>query len=456
MSKAFTFRNPVLSLWQASVAELHRRRQSVRNRMTPQAAQAYAPSSPTIVDDLMAPAHAVAEAVEKGPSSMDLPNAPGAAAFGPATKAQNAADCTELAAKFLWAELSGNEQAAELYASELKYSVCDAFGWSECVTTYLAYKAQSKALPYRPNLDVVVDLGTKSKIAIIGDWGTGDPVAINLLQEVKKLSPDVLLHLGDVYYACTQSEAHYNFLDICKLVVGNSIPLYTLCGNHDMYSGGSGYYWLVDQIGQQSSYFCLQNPSWQFVAVDTGHNDNNPGTVATNMTDLVSADGWSEASWAVQKIESAGTRKSVLLSHHQLFSAFGSVGNIGDQPYAYNPNLFKTFQSVLANIEWWFWGHEHTLGIYAPYMGLKRGRCVGASAVPVLINQQSYTTATGLQTLNNSPMPAWDANGILGNNGKEYDNCFAIMTLNGASAKVDYYTGPVRGHAKRLDVTDQI
>jgi hypothetical protein len=456
MSKAFTFANPVLPLWQASIAEVHRRRQSVRNRMTPQAAQAYSPPSPTIVEDLMAPAHTVAEAVGKSSSPPDLLKLPGAAASLPATKAQTAEICAELAAKFLWAEVSGNEQAAELYAGELKYSVCDVLGWAECVATYLAYKAQSKTLPYRPNMDVGFDLGTKSKIAIIGDWGTGDPVAINLLQEIKKLSPDVLLHLGDVYYACTQSEAHNNFLDVCKLVFGNNIPLYTLCGNHDMYSGGTGYYWLVDQIGQKSSYFCLQNPNWQFVALDTGHNDNDSGTVATNMTDLVSAGDWSEAEWALKKIQAAGARKTVLLSHHQLFSPFGSVGNVGNQPYAYNPNLFKTFQPVLNCIEWWFWGHEHTLGIYAPYMGLKRGRCVGASAVPVLINQQSYTTATGLQTLNNGPMPVWDANGILGNNGKEYDNCFAIMTLNGPNANVDYYTGPVCGHAKRLNVTDQI
>ena len=192
MSKAFTFANPVLSLWQASIAEVHRRRQSVRNRMTPQAAQAYSPRPQRSCRILMAPAHTVAEAVGKSSSPPDLHKGPdllklpGAAASLPATKAQTAEICAELAAKFLWAEVSGNEQAAELYAGELKYSVCDVLGWAECVATYLAYKAQSKTLPYRPNMDVGFDLGTKSKIAIIGDWGTGDPVAINLLQEIKK------------------------------------------------------------------------------------------------------------------------------------------------------------------------------------------------------------------------------------------------------------------------------
>ncbi len=143
MSKAFTFANPVLSLWQASIAEVHRRRQSVRNRMTPQAAQAYSPPSPTIVDDLMAPAHTVAEAVGKSSS----PTRPASRVqtcsnfqepqhlFRP-QKLTAAEICAELAAKFLWAEVSGNEQAAELYAGELKYSVCDVLGWAKCVSSY--------------------------------------------------------------------------------------------------------------------------------------------------------------------------------------------------------------------------------------------------------------------------------------------------------------------------------
>jgi hypothetical protein len=197
------------------------------------------------------------------------------------------------------------------------------------------------------------------------------------------------------------------------------------------------------------------------VAVDTGHNDNNPGTVSTNMTSLMSSGGWSEAAWALRKVNSAGSRKTVMLSHHQLFSSFGSVGSVGTQAYAYNPNLYEPFQNVLGQIEWWFWGHEHTLAIYDPYMGLKRGRCVGASAVPVFIDQQSYEAATNLQTLKGIGMPTWNAAGILqsreqvpGISTEAYDNCFAMMTLNGGSANVDYYTVPLLEPAVKLKVTD--
>lgn len=111
------------------------------------------------------------------------------------------------------------------------------------------------------------------------------------------------------------------------------------------------------------------------------------------MTSLVSAGSWSEADWHVEKIRQAGGRRTVLLSHHQLFSAFSSVGTVNEQAYAYNPNLYGSFQNVLPDVVLWFCGHEHTLALYEPYMGLQRARCVGTSAVPASTNQQKYEPA---------------------------------------------------------------
>ena len=52
----------------------------------------------------------------------------------------------------------------------------------------------------------MINLGGATRLAIVGDWGTGEQVATNLMQQVASLNPDVLIHLGDVYYAGTQSE----------------------------------------------------------------------------------------------------------------------------------------------------------------------------------------------------------------------------------------------------------
>lgn len=436
---AFTYRDPYLSLWQSAAREVEQRRSSVRSKLS--AASLTTAPIPAL-PDLMDPAHRV------GLLALDQKSiAPGETfSLGATAEGRNLAlpggaaalvDCAKIAAQFLWAEITRNHAKADLLADELKNSVCDP-GWAECLTTYLAFKASGESYPYRANVNAVTDLGAKTKLAILGDWGTGDAIAINLLQQVKALGPDVVIHLGDVYYAGTQDEQRENFLDICRSVLGASIPLYSLCGNHDMYSGGDGYYWLVDQIGQQASYFCLQNPSWQFLAMDTGHNDIAPLSVGSNMTSLSST----EPQWHLNKIQNAGGRKTILLSHHQLFSAFGSVGSVNGTPYAYNPNLFADFQSVLGQIEWWFWGHEHTLAVYDPYMTLRRGRCVGCSAVPVFTHQQSYTTAQDLQTYAGAPMPTWNGSAIVGNNGTDYDNAFAMITLTGPAATVDYYQVP--------------
>ena len=465
MSQPYTYANPVLSLWQAAVAEVQRRRVSAPNRMATATSERTGVAAGPAQDDLSAPLRLIAEPIAAGqtitpetfaPAPVRTAAASGASMVAGATLGAVIGDCAKTAAKFLWAEMTGNHQQSQLLAGELKDSVCDDLGWAECLTTYLGYKVTGGALPYRASLNPVFDLGGATRLAIVGDWGTGAPVAINLMQQVASLHPDVLIHLGDVYYAGTQSEAQGNFLDHCRQLLGSDVKVFSLCGNHDMYSGGNGYYWLVDQLGQQASYFCLQNANWQFLAMDTGHNDNDPLTIATNMTSLISNSNWSEAAWHIGRIQQAGGRRTVLLSHHQLFSALASVGNINGQAAAYNPNLFANFQSVLSEVVLWFWGHEHTLALYEPYMGLQRGRCVGASAVPVFTDQQKYAPATGLQTYQGAPLPRWNTSAQVGNNGTDYNNGFATMTLNGSSATVNYYQVPPLGTATQLPVSDAI
>jgi hypothetical protein len=66
--------------------------------------------------------------------------------------------------------------------------------------------------------------------------------------------------------------------------------------------------------------------------MDTGHNDRNPFTDATNMTSVAGT----EEIWMKRKITNNQDRKTILLSS-PTFSAFGSVGRINGQDYAYNP-----------------------------------------------------------------------------------------------------------------------
>src|SRR5262245_32202788 len=68
-----------------------------------------------------------------------------------------------------------------------------------------------------------------AKVAVIGDWGTGLPDAIAMVgQIVDELAPDVLVHLGDVYYAGTPAECRRNVaepLDALFAGAGRRIPV---------------------------------------------------------------------------------------------------------------------------------------------------------------------------------------------------------------------------------------
>ena len=247
----------------------------------------------------------------------------------------------------------------------------------------------------------------------------------------------MLIHLGDIYYSGTQREVQERFLAICRATPGLAIPIYTLAGNHDMYAGGGGYYWLLDQLQQPASYFCLHNDAWQILAMDTGLHDSDPGSVVSNVTALDPQ----EAVWQRDKLRHAGGRRTVLLSHHQLLSAVDGVGmTSGGQVLAVNPHLYAVFSDLLDDVAWWLWGHEHNLISFAPYMGLMRGRCIGSAAVPKLVDEQPYTPNPALVVPSGQrEAPQMDPQVALGTDGRFYRHAYAVLTLQGRAATMTYY-----------------
>jgi ABC-type phosphate transport system ATPase subunit len=105
---------------------------------------------------------------------------------------------------------------------------------AECLTQYLKYKAERGVNPYRADQDIEIKISDSVRIAIIGDWGTGERTAISLLEAVRDQKPNLLIHLGDVYYAGTEDEMDNNFLKICRDAMGSEFQLFTVW-NHDMY-----------------------------------------------------------------------------------------------------------------------------------------------------------------------------------------------------------------------------
>ena len=231
---------------------------------------------------------------------------------------------------------------------------------------------------------------------------------------------------------------------------GRNIPVYTIPGNHDYYSGGAGFYGMIPLLNenvpnatvQEYSFFCLRNDRWQLECMDTGYNDHDLKLVPDDITHLEQP----EADWHQEQMLAAGARNIILMSHHQLFSSFATIGPGGTS--FQNPYLTKNLQdwraAGVSNLAAWLWGHEHLLEVYAAPAsdgtGLPiLGRCVGNGAFPVFNDAGDYTknpkSPIALQAA-----PDF-ASGYVqtADDGLVYASGYAMLTLGAANGKADYY-----------------
>lgn len=461
--------NPSLSLWQSAVHSVLAQRggsQDPANRGIGASA-----TSPR----MLATAQVVEHFDKVG--NFDLASPPatgsGSAAVGsvqtaaPPAAAQPVMECAKLAAQAALYSVTDPAQA-ETIRQELKTGSCDPL-WVECLAQYDAWRAAGTAQPYTnyQNLsDFVLEncFPDNATIAIIGDWGTGMNDALVLLEQIAaNFQPEVLLHLGDIYYSGLPQECAAHFTQLINQVWpsggANPAPLvFTLDGNHDRYAGANGgYYNLIANLNmaaqkpQPNSYFALRNNFWQFVAMDTGFNDSDPFAEGGLVTSLVPQ----EIPWHIDKITNNGAgvdtaanpsavRGTVLLSHHQLFSFTGVGKNASGSQMAVNPNLVQAFSPVFNLIDLWLWGHEHALCIFEPYANgpgqpLPKGRCIGASAVPIYLSQTPTAPPNLVLPPGASGPPQIVAGSQLGDNGTVFNYCYAIMRLSGPSLSIDYY-----------------
>jgi hypothetical protein len=225
------------------------------------------------------------------------------------------------------------------------------------------------------------------RIALVGDWGTGTDEAQTVADNMMLTNPELTIHLGDVYYVGQPEEVEENCL-------GQATPLYkgvswrrgskgsfALNGNHEMYSGGHGYFEVfLPTLGipsskdkqQLRSYFCLETPVWRILAIDTGYNSDTLFGNCRLDNNLID--------WLRTVIDAVQDKKpTLLLSHHQWFSSFA------DGDYETPANQIAEFLKNQEII--WIWGHEHRLSIYNKYRGdngvTAYARCIGHGGMPV-------------------------------------------------------------------------
>ena len=357
-----TVRNPILSLFQSAAAAVARVRPVSGD--TP-ATHPLAAAAAHLVEARQDPTRAYAP-----PANIPLP----------------VMTCARLGLQLLDAHVTGDTARQDALLDRLRFSECDPL-WAATLVGYcrrLLPNGQLRPVPYirhaRPDDFVVVAPKAEMRIALLSDWGTGTGEARGVASLLARQKPDVVIHLGDIYFSGTREECDAHFLAPLRAELPDA-ALFTLCGNHDVYSGGEGYYDLLGRIGQPASYFCLRAPdrSWQLLGADTGLHDCDPFKEIAALTWIEPR----EEDWHADKLRGFAGR-SVLLSHHQPFSAYAQIGAL-DQHSPVNPALMATHVRLAAagRLAAWFWGHEHRLRLYAPYRGILAGRNIGHGAIPV-------------------------------------------------------------------------
>jgi hypothetical protein len=161
-----------------------------------------------------------------------------------------------------------------------KMSQTDA-GWIACWTA-MAFRRLYGRRDFPTQPAAPRRIPDNSRVFLIGDWGSGitrakkiaDRVRLMLLGETNR--EQHVIHLGDVYYSGWAEEYDDHFLVHWPVRPGEEgkYGSWSLNGNHDMYSGGFGFFdhLLADRRfkdQQQSSYFSLLTNRWLIPGLDT-------------------------------------------------------------------------------------------------------------------------------------------------------------------------------------------
>jgi hypothetical protein len=232
----------------------------------------------------------------------------------------------------LWHRIEG-------FVHPTKYGPDDPEWVTEVAKAMLDRLAQGNH-PFNP-VPAEHEIADDARIVVVGDWGSGlkraQAVAALTAGEVRDAlahgRETHVVHLGDVYYSGDRKEYDRHVLDdgwwpVTVEDARGGVTSWALNGNHDMYSGGWGYFdhLLADGRfarqrgdGAGTSFFRLKSPSWSFVGLDTSWDPNvlaqgHVGVLQDPQAAVVSR-------WAGED-----ARKLVLLSHHQFVTVYDPRG----------------------------------------------------------------------------------------------------------------------------------
>jgi hypothetical protein len=282
-------------------------------------------------------------------------------------------------------------------------------GWITVVGSLLG-KWLTRDAEFRTHEDHAVEFAMpdNARVALFSDWGTGQPAGLQVMETIVANKPDIVIHLGDIYYSGQPHEARKHFLRHLP-PKESGVRRFALNANHEMYSGGHGYFDdVLGEMEHKASYFSLANSHFRLVGLDSAHKDKRLRKP--------------QPEW-LEDLVGRGSQRNILLSHHQAFSVFEEVDP---------DDLWEPIRPLAEKglVHAWFWGHEHKNVLFRKYKGVA-ARCIGHGAVPYLPPGRDLSPTLpelGVKFVNRRRRTG----------GIQCVNGFALLRFQGPDLDVDY------------------
>jgi len=224
------------------------------------------------------------------------------------------------------------------------------------------------------------------RLAVVGDGGYKGVAQENVLRMIttrhQEVPFDLLIHLGDTYFAASAAEMLRNFL---SPFMATGLRVLTLLGNHDLYFGAEPFNDALNILAQPGRYFCIENNYWRIACLDS----------ALASERILRHQGLldeGQLKWLYRLISDSGQRNVVIMSHHPIVSGW-SAGSLSLK--AQLRHALKAGRVVSC-----YWGHEHMCATYEKSSCGFYGACVGNGAFNEIWTRPSQR-----------PRPSWYAKG---------------------------------------------
>lgn len=314
--------------------------------------------------------------------------------YGAETKISTA-DYEELLAKGRSEGVAGAD--GTLYGTG-KYETFDAHWILVPVYFYANIELPHLVYPFDTNPQTITVPSSQASIsiAIIGDWGTGvygsdfggQGPAVAVINAVKKLAPDYMVHLGDVYYVGSddripEKEEQTNFVALLPSAASTATKCFTLNSNHEMYGAAQGYFKIAltdARFSAQSntSYFALSYGQWLVLGLDSAYYDQS----SLYMEGALGDSTHTQQADFIKGFGNLSQKKVLAMTHHNGLSYDGvSRMSIWDDM----ATTLGSYTGTPRAPDYWYWGHLHQGTVYNANSAAGNDclcRCAGHAAFP--------------------------------------------------------------------------